>query len=311
MGVFLIALIAVAVLLISAVPGYVLIKKQMISDECIPGLSKILVYVCQPCLAVYTFKSIDYSAEVLKNIGIFALLVITINAVILLGVFAVLHKKSEQVIYRIMVIASCFANCGFFGIPVIEALMPEVSSELIVYTTVWSTVMNVLAWTVGSAIISRDTKYISAKKIFLNPAMISAAVGFLVFVFSVPIQTDFYNMIVITGKMCTPVSMLIMGMRLAKMKIGKIFTNKRIYFTIAIKQFLMPLFAFLLVYFLPIEADVKRVFFILSACPVASIVLNFAEIVGEGQNEAATSVLLSTILSIITLPVMMLLLPLI
>ena len=311
MKVFLIALVAVAVLLITAVPGYLLIKKRMICDECIPGFSKVLVYVCQPCLAVYTFKSIAYSFDVLRNIGIFALLVTVINAVILLGVFAVLRKKSEKVIYRIMVIASCFANCGFFGIPVIEALLPDVASELIVYTTVWSTIMNVLAWTVGSAIISRDTKYISVKKIFLNPAMISAAAGFLIFVLSIPIQTDFYNMIVITGKMCTPLSMLIMGMRLAKMNFGSIFTNKRIYATVALKQLLMPLIGFVGVCFLPIEPDLKRVFFILCACPVASIVLNFAEIVGEGQNEAANSVLLSTLLSIITLPVMMLLLPLI
>jgi predicted permease len=100
-------------------------------------------------------------------------------------------------------------------------------------------------------------------------------------------------------------------MRLAKMKFGSIFTNKRIYVTVALKQFLMPLLGFLFVYFLPIAPDLKRVFFILCACPVASIVLNFAEIVGEGQNEAANSVLLSTLLSIITLPVMMLLLPLI
>ena len=54
----------------------------------------------------------------------------------------------------------------------------------------------------------------------------------------------------------------------------------------------------------------KAVLYIICCCPVASIVLNFSEILGEGQKEAASTVLLSTILSILTLPIMTLLLPL-
>jgi predicted permease len=61
---------------------------------------------------------------------------------------------------------------------------------------------------------------------------------------------------------------------------------------------------------LPIDGDVKRTFFIICSCPVASVVLNYAEIIGEGQREAANTVLLGTILSIVTLPIMMLLMPL-
>ena len=70
------------------------------------------------------------------------------------------------------------------------------------------------------------------------------------------------------------------------------------------------LLAFALVFFLPIPKDIAMTFFIVSACPAASVVLNFAEIIGEGQREAANIVLLGTILSVATLPVVMLLLPL-
>ena len=72
----------------------------------------------------------------------------------------------------------------------------------------------------------------------------------------------------------------------------------------------MPLAAFLIIYFFPIPTEAKQTFYIICSCPAASIVLNFAEIIGEGQKEAASSVILSTIMSIATLPVMMLLLPL-
>ena len=104
--------------------------------------------------------------------------------------------------------------------------------------------------------------------------------------------------------------MIIMGMRLATMELRGLFTDLRVYLTIAVKQTVMPLIAFLLVFYLPISSEVKQTFFIICACPVASVVLNFAEIVGAGQREAAKMLLLGTLLSVVTLPPMMLLLPL-
>ena len=310
MSVFFVALTAVAILLLTAVPGYIFMKKKMLSEACMPGLSKILIFVCQPCLAVYTFKSAEFSLEKLANIGIFALLVIAMHTLMLGGAYLFLRKKYDGVIYRILTISTTFGNCAFFGIPVLEALMPEGASELIIYTTVYSVVMNVIAWTVGSAIISRDSSYVSLKKIFINPAMLGTVLALILFVFEIPIQKDLINMITVAAKMSTPISMIILGMRLATMDLKKIFSNYRMYLTVLAKQFLMPLIAFILVYFLPLSEEIRFTLFIICACPVASIVLNFSEIIGEGQSEAANMVILSTILSIVTLPLMALFLPL-
>lgn len=307
---FLIAFIAVAVLLVTAVPGYLLIKKKMIGEECISGFSKVMLYVCQPCLAVYSFRNVEYTPEKLGELGIFALLSITIMLVMLSGTYLLLRKKCKDPVYRIMTIATSFSNCAFFGIPVIEALLPEQASEMIVYTTVFAVVMNIAGWTVGSAIISQNPKYMSPKKIFLNPATIGTVVALVIFITGMPIQTDFESMITILGKMCSPLSMIIMGMRLATMKFVPMFTDLRVYLTVAVKQMVMPAVAFLMVAFLPLAPELRAAFFIICACPAASVVLNFAEIVGEGQREAANTVLLSTILSIVTIPTMMLMLPL-
>lgn len=308
--VFWIAFIAVLVLLLCAVPGFIFVKKKMVSEDCIPGFSKVMLYFCQPCLAIYTFKNATLSREQLVDIGIFALLAILIHAIMLVGSFLVLRKKYESAIYRIITIATACANCAFFGIPIIEALMGERAESLIIYTTVYAVVLNVVCWTVGCAIISGDSKYITPKKIFLNPAMIGGLIAFAIFLFEIPIQDDFLNMITIAGKMCSPLSMIIMGMRLATVDLKAMFTNVKIYLTIAVKGFVMPLVAFAIAYFLPISPDIKIAFFIIAACPVASVVLNFSELVGEGQKDAAGIVLLGTMLSIITLPVMMLMLPL-
>ena len=135
-------------------------------------------------------------------------------------------------------------------------------------------------------------------------------IAFLISIFKIPIGGDLESMIVTTGRMCTPLSMIIMGMRLATMDLKTLFNDPKVYAAIAVKQLVMPAVGFLLVRFIPISGDIKQTFFIICACPVASVVLNFAEIVGSGQREAAKMLLLGTLLSALTLPVMMLLLPL-
>lgn len=311
MEVFLIALGAVAVLLLSAVPGYLLMKKRILPEECIPGFSKVLVFVCQPCLAVYTFKSAEYSLDKLIDVGIFALLSAVVPTLMLGGAFLLFNKRSkEEKVYRIMTIASSFGNCAFFGIPILEALFPTESSELILYTTVYALAMNVTGWTVGSAIISRDTRYVSPRKLILNPATLGTAAALFLFILEIPVGTSLFSMVQSGAKMATPLSMMVMGMRLATMRFGALFTDVRLYLAVFLKQLIMPIFALLVLLVLPIDPSVKRTFFVICACPVAAVVLSYSEMVGEGQKEAASVLLLGTLLSIITLPLMSLLLPL-
>ena len=308
--VFFTALKAVFVLLLIAIPGYLLMKKRMLSADCIPGFSKVLIYVTQPCLAVYTFKSVPYSPEKLLEVGIFALLAAVLHALVIGVAYLVFRRNYKKTIWRVMTMGVVSANCAFFGIPIIEALLPSIASDLIIFTTVYATVMNVFGWTIGSAILSGDMRYMSLKKMLTTPALVGTAVALVLFVLEIPIFPELNSMVTTAARMATPLSMIIMGMRLATMRITPMFTNPRIYLTVAIKQILVPLVAFAMLYFLPISSDIKCSFYIISACPIASVVLNYAEIVGEGQGEAANMVLLSTVLSIATLPVMVLLLPL-
>lgn len=308
MGTFVITLGAVAVLLFAAVPGFVFIKAKLVSENFISGISKILVYICQPCITVYTFLGVEFSVDALKTFGVFTLLAIALHAVMLLGVFAALRRRSEAMVYRIVTIASTFCNCTFFGIPIIEAVIPNAAPELLACASIYSLVMNVFCWTIGSAIITRDKKYISLKKVFLNPITISTAVAFALFAAPFSLGSSLLDMITLMGKMATPLSMLVLGMRIATVSFKALVADARLWLGAALKQLAMPLVAFALVAFLPLGQDVKAAFFVIAACPTASVVLNFSEILGEGQREASCAVLLSTVTSIVTMPVMLLLL---
>jgi predicted permease len=309
MKTFLVALGAVAVLLATAVPGYVLKKKNMVSEDTMPALSKILLYICTPCLSIYTFKNATFSMQMLGNILIFALLALIVQILMLGIAYLLFRRKMKNPLYRIMTIACSLGNCAFFGIPILEALYPETASGLLIYTSVYAIIMNVIGWTLGAAIISQNLKYVSAKKVFLNPAMFALVLAIPFFIFEIPLPESVDSMVSLLGRMATPISMLIMGMRLATTDFKRMFTTKQVYLSISMKQFLMPLICLLMVAFLPVDSGMKAVLYIICCCPVASVVLNFSEILGEGQREAAATVLLSTILSIATLPIMTLLIP--
>jgi predicted permease len=310
MDIFLSTLLCVAILLTIAFAGFALKKRKMVSESCIPGFSKVLLYVCQPCLIVFSFANTECNAENIKKYLTFLLLIVVVNLVMLGGSVLILWRKSKSPIYRIISLATTFTNCAFFCIPLLRSLFPTVAEELLIYTSIYGAFMNILGWSFGIFIITRNPKAISPKKIFINPAMIGTAVALVIFVSGIKIHPDITSAITTTGNMATPLSMLIMGMRLATMDFKSMFRDLRIYLTVLVKHIVMPLVAFAIVFFLKdVDVYMRRTLFIICACPIASVVLNYSEIAGEGQKTAANLVLFSTIISIATMPFMMLLYP--
>ena len=148
----------------------------------------------------------------------------------------------------------------------------------------------------------------------INPATISIAIslpffftGFKIGFENGELLGQIENMISILGKMTTPLCMLVMGMRLATIKFKNLFTNWMQYFAVGINQIMFPLFVLGILYLLNVDKELMLCMYIMCACPIASVVQNYAEILGEGQATAANMVLLGSMCSIVTLPVLALL----
>lgn len=305
---FFLTLSTVAVMLLYAVPGFIMMKAKMMSEEAIKAISKLMIFVCQPCFAVYAFNQLDFSWSFLGQVLLFMAVIVALKLIIIMIFSFVYKKRFDDVKYRIMTIASNFGNCVFFGAPVLEALLPEFP-EAIVFANAYAVAMNVLAWTVGSAIITNDKKYISLKKVILNPGTIGFLAAIFFYVAGLRFSGNILNSLSTLGKMTTPLSMIVLGMRLATVRIKPIFTTPMFYFTIIFKQMVYPLIGGAVISLVPfMSGDIRTTTFILCACPVASIVLNFAEMLGDGQEHAADLFLLGTLGSIVTMPVILLLL---
>ncbi len=305
---FLTTLTTVAFMLIYAIPGVIMMKAKMVSEETIRSISKIMMYVCQPCFAVYSFNRLDFSWKFLAQVLIFMAVIIILQIIIILILKTVYKKRFENVKYRMCTLASCFGNCVFFGAPVLEVLLPEFP-EAIVFANAYAVAMNILGWTLGSAIITNDRKYMSARKVIFNPGTIGFVLAILFYCVNLKFGDGLLNSLSLLGKMTTPLSMMVLGMRLATVDIKPIFATPVFYFTILVKQMLYPLVGTALMSVIPLmSGDIITTTFILCACPVASIVFNFAELLGDGQEHAADLFLLGTISSVITMPIILLIL---
>ena len=282
METFFVALSAVAVMLLYAVPGFILVKTKAIKPDSIPAFAKALMYVCQPCLTIYSFSRIEFSRELFSEMAVFFLIVVVFLSVLLAAAFGIIFRKRRQITFRVCALASCFGNCAFMGIPLLEAIFPD-EPATVTFSAVFFFVMSLMSWTVGSAIITLDVRYVNIRKIILN-------------------------MITLLGRMSTPMCMLVMGMRLATVSVRNMICRPIHWLTIAVKQLLVPVIALVLISFVPVDPMTRSTFVVLAACPVASVVLNFAEMLGQGQETAADLVLLGTLSSVLTIPIITLLL---
>lgn len=306
---FNIALSNVIVTLLYILPGFLVCKMRRAVADHLSTLSGVLIYICGPCMVISSFLALDFSISDVINMGWFFIATFLLQAAFMGLIYFLFRKKIHDAKYRILTIGSVLGNVGFFGLPVVKALLPE-NPEVMCYSAVYVISMNILVFTVGVFCLTRDKKYMTLKAAIFNPSMFGFVTGFILYLLRV---SDFIPDLVtssvgLLGNMTTPLCMIILGIRLASVPLGKLFIRPIIYLICVSKLLLFPLFCYAMVYFLPLAASFKASILILSATPCASVILNMAEMHKSETELSANCVLLSTLLCFTTIPVLTLLL---
>ena len=290
-------------------PGFLLCKLRKVRAEHLSSVSVILLYVCGPGMFLNALTALDFSTELLRRMGLFLVFSLSGEIAMMLIILLLLGKKRKEFRMRMLSIASVMGNVGFFGMPVVRALFPG-APEAAVYSCVFNISLNILAWTVGVFTLTGEKRYISLRAAFLNPTVLSVAAGLVLYILKAKtwlpalLQDGFRTI----GAMSTPLCMLILGIRLATMDFRKLFTTPLVWLIAAGKLLIFPLFCYLLVLAFPFDPVFRGSILILAATPCASILLNLAEIHHNGQELAANCALLTTLLSVATIPLLSLLL---
>lgn len=286
-------------------PGFFLTKANVLKEEHIKGFAVFLLYVCSPALSIYSFQQAECNMEILINIGIL-LLVTTFMQVLIMGIGFLINIKTYKIdgASRVATVAAAFGNVGFFGVPILQALLPD-HPEAMVYSAVMSVMMNLIGWTLGMFMMSGDRKHVSVKNFLINPTTLCLLIALPLFFTNTSFPKPVMNFVEFFSKMSTPTAMTVLGMRLAFVKFRDLMDYRQVV-AIFLKLIALPLITFGIMYALPVDETLKISTYILSCMPPAAITLNFAELSNTSPKTAANIVVVGSLLVAITLPVLLL-----
>lgn len=278
--------------------GLLLSRRGMITEQGSRDLSNVLLYAVIPCVILRSYMS-EFSTEKLRAMGLSALIAVIAFAASIAVAYLTCGTR-----HRIENFAVAFGNAGFIGIPLVTAVF---GPEAAFYVVSFSTFANLLQWTYGIVIISGKKETMNLRMVFVNPVFISMVIGIALFVLQPTLPTVVTGTIGYIADGNTVLAMIILGYYLSKVQLRGLFADVRLYLFSALRLLVVP--AVTILVFLPFpcaRGEITLITLIAAATPIASSTAIFAQKFGQDYRRAVSYVCLSTILSVATLPLVML-----
>lgn len=285
--------------------GFLIVKAKLLNSEDSKILSIIVLYLIIPCVIINAFQ-VDYTPQTVKGLLI-ALAGSVMTQVILLIVVSILGRVFH--LNEVEVASIYYSNSGNLIVPIVMFILGK---EWVLYGCVFMSVQLVFIWTHCKKIISRESTY-DWRKIVLNINMISIAIGIVLFLTRIHLPEDINSTLSAVGGMIGPASMIVTGMLFAGMDFKQIFASKRVYFVTFLRLIVVPAIALVLIKFSYLASlssngpKIMLIVFLAIITPSASTVTQMCQVYGNDSQYARAINVVTTLLAIITMPLMVML----
>ena len=216
------------------------------------------------------------------------------------GFIYVKYRRFDKSSSNLHMLVTVFSNLGFMGIPLVKALYGD---DYIIYLVFYLMVFNVLAYTFGIrlAVGIADGSARFRPAMIFNTGMASCIISVLLFVLKVPVAAPVASFCSYMGNTAIPLSMMIIGVSLAQTDLKDLFDPSN-YRYIFFKMLLLPAVCSLLIRFFPVEEHLRTLFCLMVSMPAASLSGMLAEEYAGRGHECNRLVILTTVVSVITIP---------
>ncbi len=294
------------VMLIYLVIGCICYKTKLVTDAGNKSMTNIAIYVLTPAMILMSFRQ-EFSKKLFDGLLVTMGLSCIGFAIIIPLVYLLVRKKTlggkdnpDCVVERF---SSLYSNCGFMGIPLANELF---GAEGVFYITAFHSVFTLLIWTHGVYLITGDKKNISIKKVITNPSVIATFLGIILF------AVDYKPPVIVNSALSAmttavaPLAMIVAGVMIAQSDFKSIFTNKRIYWVALIRLVLFPVLLTIVLTGIFKLSGVSETVLLATllgfSCPTATTGTMFAIRFDKNAKTAAQIFAFTTILSVITMP---------
>ncbi|MDD3681391.1 MAG: AEC family transporter [Mesotoga sp.] len=278
--------------------GFILRRTNLVDDLFTKGVSRFVLYVTLPALIVDSMN-FEYSYEMFSNSVI--LLIAGGALYLILWLMGVVSSKILRLTgdtRSVFLYAVLFGNVAYMGYPVVELI---IGKEGVFYSAVFNIWFNVLTWTVGVRIMSREAGS-STRKAFLNPGMISVFIGLILFFTPLKLPLFLDEALALLGQSTVPLAMVVAGIILASAKLSTILKSRTVIFYSLVKLCIAPVIAFFLLSAVEMPTMVEKILIIMSAMPAAANTSIFARIFDSDYELSSKLIASSTLFSMITIP---------
>jgi predicted permease len=291
----------VIVLFLLMAVGYFAAKKRILDRGAFAGLNKLVLFFTLPCL---TFAKLQQDAAPGQMGELMETLLIAIVSILATGAAAYPFFRRQPPERRaVFVHMAMFSNSGFMGYPLI---MASLGAGKMIYAVMYVAAFNFLAWTVGVYIYAGKAG-LSLKQALLNPTLVAVLLGIAFFALSVlipKVPLDAMNML---GDTTTPLAMVVVGGRLSDL-VPSDLKDKMLLLCCFLRLIVFPTAILGILTLLKVPQGAREAVFVCSAMPGATATAMQAEYFHGDGALGSRSVAVSTALSVITIPIILLLL---
>lgn len=289
------------VLFIYIALGYGAAKKGVMDEGFSKKISWVVVNIANPALtlsAVVNGEGTIAGKELLLTAA--AALVILGGMVLLSLALPVLFRirKEYRGVYRLM---SAFNNIGFMGFPVISAVYGQ---EALLYAAVFSMLFNVLIYTYGIRTVQKDAGGIEWGKVF-NVGVVGSIAAIVIYLLKIPTPEFFNTTMSGLSGLTAPLSMMVIGISLTGIRLKELFLDTGLLLYSLTKLLVIPILAMQAVVRVIDNEMLCGVCMVMLATPAASMTAMLAQQYGDEESgeQAAKGVALTTLLSVVTIPI--------
>lgn len=282
--------------------GYVLGRFNIVPDNADRVLSRILSLVLLPA---YCFSTMAENLTVEAFAANWTIILYGFGAVIfsnLVGLLLARLFTKEAYPRKVYVYSFTIANLGFFGQPLVNAVFgAEAAAMMILFTIAF----NLYIFTIGYTSLTNSDKF-SLKRL-INPVFIMMLLGILVGLTGLKLPQPIMKAADSLSACMGPMAMLVAGIVISKYNFGKLLLNGRVVIAALIRLVALPALIVLLLSLTGASRTVIIAALGTCAMPLGLNTVVFPASVGEDTSLGASMTLISTLLGMITIPLMFML----
>lgn len=275
--------------------GFTLEKKGWFSPETSAQVTKLLLYVVTPCIIIGQLQ-IKAEAAVVRSM-LWAAVGLILPYLFTIPFCRLLFRREHPDTATTCRFSVVYGNQGFMGLPLLAGVLGE---EAMLFGVLAVILFNALLWTQGVMMMGGR---LSLRNALLNPGILSMAVGLVFFATGFSIPGPIFQAVECMGDLNTPLAMVIIGAQISRSDLLAGLRRPALYVSCALRLVAAPALTAAVLYWLPMPPLTYCACVVLAGCPTAGATAMFAQMFHRDEETASQAVSVSTLLSILTLPV--------